>query len=83
MPLFGRRTHHTVGARTTTTRRRRFGRKDPDRVAGGYKAGECLGSSSALDASPHAVCVAALSNPNTTSTGRRHAKHELKSMVSI
>lgn len=43
MPIFGRRHAHATSTRTTTTRRRRvgrFGRKDPDRVAGGYKAGE-------------------------------------------
>ena len=38
-------------------------RRDPDRVAGGYKA--------------------ALSNPNTTRSGRRNAKRELRSMVSF
>ncbi|KAI0080693.1 hypothetical protein K474DRAFT_1589170 [Panus rudis PR-1116 ss-1] len=58
--------HRTTGTTTTRHRRgntrfsRRFGRKDPDRVAGGYKA--------------------ALSNPNTTRSGRKHAKHELRAM---
>ncbi|KAI0796489.1 hypothetical protein C8Q75DRAFT_802185 [Abortiporus biennis] len=65
MPFFARRPR-TAGITKTNTRRsgfsrfRRFGRKDPDRVAGGYKA--------------------ALSNPNTTRSGRKHAKRELKSM---
>ncbi|KAJ6538964.1 hypothetical protein B0H19DRAFT_862873, partial [Mycena capillaripes] len=39
---------------------RAFYRRDPDRVAGGYKA--------------------ALSNPNTTHAGRKHAKAELHAM---
>jgi hypothetical protein len=69
MPLFGtRRTHHTSSTITHhgPRRRGRFGlggRRDPDRVAGGYKA--------------------ALSNPNTTHAGRKHAKAELKAMVRV
>ncbi|KAK7695587.1 hypothetical protein QCA50_000223 [Cerrena zonata] len=61
MPLFGtRRQGHTTSLSTSRrgrSHRTRFGRKDPDRVAGGYKA--------------------ALSNPNTTRSGRKHAKREL------
>ena len=54
---------------TTSSRTRRTGfrnplrRRDPDRVAGGFKA--------------------ALSNPNTTHSGRKHAKRELRLMVRI
>jgi hypothetical protein len=54
---------------TTSSRTRRTGfrnplrRRDPDRVAGGFKA--------------------ALSNPNTTHSGRKHAKRELRFMVRI
>ncbi|PSR73465.1 hypothetical protein PHLCEN_2v10757 [Hermanssonia centrifuga] len=67
MPLFGRsnRARGTSAAVSRTNRRGNFGshfrrNKDPDRVAGGYKA--------------------ALSNPNTTRTGRARAKRELKAM---
>ncbi|KAF9779988.1 hypothetical protein BJ322DRAFT_1012098 [Thelephora terrestris] len=51
---------------TTTSNRRRTGfsnplrRRDPDRVAGGFKS--------------------ALSNPNTTRSGRKEAKRELRFM---
>ncbi|CAL1701599.1 unnamed protein product [Somion occarium] len=64
MPLFGsKRRSHTTSASTSRSGRSRwprFGRRDPDRVAGGYKA--------------------ALANPNTTRTGRKHAKAELQAM---
>ena len=65
MPLFSSRRTHA----TTTSTRRRTGfrnplrRRDPDRVAGGYKA--------------------ALANPNTTRTGRKNAKFQLRRMVSF
>jgi hypothetical protein len=58
MALFGRHSHHTRSS-TAPRRSHRF-RKDPDRVAGGFKA--------------------ALNNPNTTKTGRKHAKAELRHM---
>jgi len=51
----GRKREHRFFGRSN-----RSGRKDPDRVAGGFKA--------------------ALSNPNTTRSGRKHAKHELRAM---
>ncbi|TBU32013.1 hypothetical protein BD309DRAFT_974852 [Dichomitus squalens] len=62
MTLFGRpsRRHETTGTRRRTQGRSWFGRKDPDRVAGGYKA--------------------ALANPNTSRSGRKHAQRELESM---
>jgi len=66
MPFFGsRRTTHSTRTHQKTTRGGRGGlrfgrRRDPDRVAGGYKA--------------------ALSNPRTTRSGRKHAKSELKAM---
>ncbi|KAA1466044.1 hypothetical protein DENSPDRAFT_746806, partial [Dentipellis sp. KUC8613] len=57
--MFGTR-RHDDHREYSTHRRGLFGRKDRDRVAGGYKA--------------------ALSNPNTTHEGRKHAKHELRRM---
>ncbi|KIY71829.1 hypothetical protein CYLTODRAFT_486941 [Cylindrobasidium torrendii FP15055 ss-10] len=59
---FGRTTRpaHSHTTTTHTKRHSRWHRKNPDRVAAGYKA--------------------SLSNPNTTSTGRKHAKHELHKM---
>ncbi|KAJ3899000.1 hypothetical protein F5879DRAFT_550928 [Lentinula edodes] len=63
MPLFSTRRHHPHPASYSNTSRRReryYHRRDPDHVAGGYRA--------------------ALANPNTTSEGRRHAKHELRAM---
>ncbi|KAM5534869.1 hypothetical protein V8D89_011424 [Ganoderma adspersum] len=60
MPLFGRSNHHHHKTSRMSRFRSRFGRKDPDRVAGGFKA--------------------ALANPNTTRSGRKHAKRELKLM---
>ena len=62
MAFFSSRTRATT---TSTRTRNRFRnplrRRDPDRVAGGYKA--------------------ALSNPNTTRTGRKSAKRQLRLMV--
>ena len=66
MQLFSsspRRSRATTSTRTRNTRfRNPLRRRDPDRVAGGYKS--------------------ALSNPNTTHSGRKHAKRELRLMVS-
>lgn len=58
------RTHHTTGTTTTTTRRRGFGGLF-HRTNPNRRAGGYK---------------AALHNPNTTSTGRHHAKHELVAM---
>lgn len=67
MPLFSSsRRSRTPRFTTPSSRSRRTGfrnplrRRDPDRVAGGYKS--------------------ALSNPNTTHGGRKHAKRELRLM---
>lgn len=66
MSLFSSRRRSRATTATTRTRtgfRNPLRRRDPDRVAGGYKA--------------------ALSNPNTTRSGRKHAKQELRMMVSL
>jgi len=66
MPLFSsrrRRADATTASARGTGFRNLLRRRDPDRVAGGFKS--------------------ALSNPNTTRDGRRHAKRELRRMVSF
>jgi hypothetical protein len=80
--MFGRHTHHE------TPRRRGglFHRRDRDRVAGGYSESPI---NVALSINTDLVLLiilyylkeAALSNPNTTRDGRKHAKQELRMMV--
>ncbi len=86
MPLFRRHDRNT----TTTSRGRRsyfpqFRRKDPNRIAGGYR--EYYYPSPRPDLTsrtkPHFFAGAALSNPNTTIEGRREAKSRLRHMVRI
>ncbi|TFY50141.1 hypothetical protein EVG20_g11695 [Dentipellis fragilis] len=95
--MFGTR-RHDDHREHSTHRRSLFGRKDRDRVAGGYStsftrpshstsipSGKALHiyhsplSDTDTDAAP-ILPEAALSNPNTTHEGRKHAKRELQSM---
>ncbi|ELU41840.1 Con-6 domain-containing protein [Rhizoctonia solani AG-1 IA] len=59
-------THHSTRTRSTHQRRGLFNhKKNPNRRAAGYKVSQVKSQ-------------AALSNPNTTHEGRKHAKRELK-----
>lgn len=94
MPLFGTRRHrardrvHVTGERQPRSGWARFyPRRDPDRVAGGYRTYSYAQlpldrrQPCAHQKTKHTPAGAALANPNTTREGRRHAKWELRRMV--
>lgn len=81
--MFGsRRTHHTSTTERTTHHRSRWGRPSRDRQAAGYKVSLKNDVFAHLKPVANPTYQAAMNNPNTTSQGRRHAKHELQAMVS-